>query len=122
MWTKANARFFISFSQYLGEAPDFLGSGARSLARPIQLGGMHGFFKKLVNNKTKLRQWNSQCFGNISQAVRLAEENLRQYESEFQIRPDVVSKSRLGEARAAFTRALVVEGEFWRQKLAIKCI
>ncbi|XP_027082415.1 uncharacterized protein [Coffea arabica] len=111
--------FLIPFSQYLGKTPDLFGNDTRSLARTNTARGMHGFFRKLVHTKTKFRQWNAQCFGNIAQAVKLAEEKLHQCESEFQLRRDDVSKSK---AWATFTLALAVEDEFWRQKSAIKWI
>ena len=100
------------FLNIWGKHPIFLEVVQEAWREPVQLGGMHGFFRRLANTKAKLRQWNPQCFGNISQAVQRAEERLRQCESEFQLRRDEVLRTKLGEARAAFTRVLAIEGEF----------
>ncbi|XP_027109394.1 uncharacterized protein [Coffea arabica] len=83
----------------------------RSGQRPKQ-GSAFRFLNIWGKRPIFLETWNSQCFGNISQAVQQAEEKLRQCESEFQLRRDDISKSKLGEERAAFTRALAVESEF----------
>ena len=73
---------------------------------------MVGFYRKLVNSKTALRQWSKQIFGNIFQGVKDAEEWLRQRGEEFDTRRDKAAKGNLGEARPGSARALAVECEF----------
>ena len=74
---------------------------------------MVGFHRKLVNLKPILWQWSRQVVGNIFQAVKEAEEVLRQSEKEFNERRDALAKGKLEEARASYARALAMECEFW---------
>ncbi|XP_071933804.1 uncharacterized protein [Coffea arabica] len=89
---------------------------------PVSATGMRRFFFKLCNTKAKLRQWNRDSFGYISQTIRDAEDFLQPRELEYDNARDEITKARLGEARAAHTHALAIECDYWRQKASIKWI
>lgn len=92
--------------------PEFLAIVREAWQIPMGATGMRVFFYKLCNTKARLRQWNRDSFGNISQKIREAEDILRQREVEYDITRDEVTKARLGEARATHARALAVECEY----------
>ncbi|XP_071905811.1 uncharacterized protein [Coffea arabica] len=76
---------------------------------PVGATDMRGFFYKLCNTKVRLRQWNRDSFGNISQKIRGAEDILHQRKVEYDVAQDQVAKARLGKVRANHARALAVE-------------
>ena len=45
---------------------------------------------------------------------------LRKREEELDLRRNELAKARLGEARAVYAKALVVECEFWRYKSIVR--
>ena len=87
---------------------------------PIHIGGMAGFFCKLMNTKGRLREWSVRVFGNIFSAVREAEELLRLTKVEYDQCRMVDARARLGEVQAVHARALSRKCDFWREKCAIK--
>ncbi|XP_027171434.1 uncharacterized protein LOC113771000 [Coffea eugenioides] len=82
--------------------------------------GMPRFFKKLGLVKKRLREWSRETFGDIPSRVKAAEAIYRQREEDYDRDRDDISRSRLNEARATYTRELATECEFWRQKSAVK--
>ncbi|XP_027174437.1 uncharacterized protein LOC113774066 [Coffea eugenioides] len=72
--------------------------------------------------KSKLQDWSRQSFGDIFQAVKDTEENLRQRQEEFDAARDDLSRMKLEEARAKYAHALGVECDYCKQKSAIKWI
>lgn len=61
-------------------------------------------------------------FGNVDNKVKEAEDNLLEWELEYdQLRSDAVGLQ-LSEARAIHTRWKALQSEFWRQKVAMKWI
>ncbi|XP_071902718.1 uncharacterized protein [Coffea arabica] len=67
---------------------------------PVPVGGMAGFFWKLMNTKRKLREWNVQVFGNIFSAVKDAEKVLLLTAAEYDQYCDEKSRTRVAEAKA----------------------
>ncbi|XP_071905711.1 uncharacterized protein [Coffea arabica] len=80
------------------------------------------FFNKLKVVKRVLAGWNVDVFGNVSQRVKVAADNLLAKELLYDQNGDVLSRSAVHEARALHSRELALECEFWRQKAAIKWI
>ncbi|XP_027082614.1 uncharacterized protein [Coffea arabica] len=66
---------------------------------PVHAGGMLGFYQRLSNVKSKLRGWSRQSFGDIFQAVHVAEENLLYHQEMFDATRDDISRMQLGEAQ-----------------------
>ena len=54
--------------------------------------GMLGFYQRLSNVKSQLRGWSRQSFGDIFQAVQVAEENLRHRQEVFDVTRDDISR------------------------------
>ncbi|XP_071926168.1 uncharacterized protein [Coffea arabica] len=84
--------------------------------------GMQKFFNKLQVVKRALSRWNVEVFGNVSQRVKQAADNLLAKEILYDQNRDMVSRTAVHEARAFHSRELALECEFWRQKAAIKWI
>ncbi|XP_027155903.1 uncharacterized protein LOC113756420, partial [Coffea eugenioides] len=84
--------------------------------------GMQKFFNKLQVVKRALSRWNVEVFGNVSQRVKQAADNLLAKEILYDQNRDTVSRTAVHEARALHSRELELECEFWRQKAAIKWI
>nr|XP_027090418.1 uncharacterized protein LOC113711451 [Coffea arabica] len=83
---------------------------------------MQKFFNKLQVVKRALSRWNVEVFGNVSQRVKQAADNLLAKEILYDQNRDTVSRTAVHEARALHSRELALECEFWRQKAAIKWI
>ncbi|XP_071906033.1 uncharacterized protein [Coffea arabica] len=90
--------------------------------QPVSGVGMQKFFNKLQVVKGALARWNVEVFGNVSQRVRVAADILLAKEALYDQHRDAVSRTAVHEARAVHSRELAIEGEFWRQKAAIKWI
>ncbi|XP_027062808.1 uncharacterized protein [Coffea arabica] len=84
--------------------------------------GMQKFFNKLQVVKRVLSRWNVGVFGNVSQRVQVAADNLLAKEILYDQNRDTLSRMAVHEARAVHSRELALECEFWRQKAAIKWI
>ncbi|XP_027120510.1 uncharacterized protein [Coffea arabica] len=84
--------------------------------------GMQKFFNKLQVVKRVLSRWNGRVFGNVSQRVQVAADNLLAKEILYDQNRDTLSRMAVHEARAVHSRELALECEFWRQKAAIKWI
>ncbi|XP_071920617.1 uncharacterized protein [Coffea arabica] len=84
--------------------------------------GMQKFFNKLQVVKRALSRWNVEVFGNVSQRVKQAADNLLAKKILYDQNRDTVSRTAVHEARALHSRELALECEFWRQKAAIKWI
>nr|XP_027088507.1 uncharacterized protein LOC113709854 [Coffea arabica] len=89
-------------------------------ALPVEGLGMPKFHNKLRAVKGCLQTWNVQVFGNVFNKVKAAEAVMKQREEHFDKERDSVSRAELEEAKAAYSRSLAVECEYWRQKSGIK--
>ncbi|XP_071933097.1 uncharacterized protein [Coffea arabica] len=103
--------------------PLLVKGGIRSAwAQPVAGIGMQKFFNKLKVVKRVLAGWNVDVFGNVSQRVKVAADNLLAKELLYDQNRDMLSRSAVHEARPIHSRELALECEFWRQKAAIKWI
>ncbi|XP_027093591.1 uncharacterized protein [Coffea arabica] len=76
---KAHSSFF-RFLNVWTKHSSFMGVVRDAWQAPVHAGGMLGFYQWLSNVKCKLRSWSRQTFGDIFQAVQVAEENLRYHQ------------------------------------------
>ncbi|XP_027184096.1 uncharacterized protein LOC113782402 [Coffea eugenioides] len=76
--------------------------------------------EKLRRAKQALRQWSRSSFGDIFLAIRTAEQKMVEAEIAHDDHPSDGLLMNLHETRARLRNALMVEGEFWRQKARVK--
>ncbi|XP_027124270.2 uncharacterized protein [Coffea arabica] len=118
----ARRRSSFRFLNVWRSHPTFQQTVTSAWAQPVPGIGMQKFFNKLKVVKRVLAGWNVDVFGNVSQRVKVAADNLLAKELLYDQNRDVLSRSAVHEARALHSRELALECEFWRQKAAIKWI
>ncbi|EOY02242.1 Uncharacterized protein TCM_016767 [Theobroma cacao] len=99
---------------------DFLPFITKSWQTPLQGSGLSTFWFKQQRLKRDLKWWNKHIFGDIFEKLRLAEEEAKKREIEFQHNPSLTNRNLMHKAYTKLNRQLSIEELFWQQKFSVK--
>ncbi|KAK4412674.1 hypothetical protein Salat_2914500 [Sesamum alatum] len=102
--------------------PKFMALVEEVWGLPVPHSGMARLKEKLLRLKQHLRHWNKAVVGDIFRNLAQAETQAREAERQFDLAPTETNLATMNKATALLQRALSVEEDFWKQKLACKWV
>nr|XP_027098901.1 uncharacterized protein LOC113718182 [Coffea arabica] len=88
--------------------------------RPVNGAPLRVLCLKLMATRRAIQEWNKHIFGNIFDAVQVAEAAVRRVEIEVEGNTSEVAQGGLYKAQADLSQALFIEEQFWSQKARVR--